>query len=72
MDGPGDEFGIVEYTDIFKVYDRRNSKRSRTARRINRDKVLGMLALNNNDDEPKCIKCGFNNIRVLHIDHING
>jgi len=68
----GDEFGIVEMTDIFRVSDTDNSRRSRIYRKINRDKVLGMLSLENGNDEPECFKCGFNDIRALHVDHVHG
>jgi hypothetical protein len=72
MECIGDEFGVVEINEVFKESDTDSSRRSRVSRKINRDKVLFMLALGNGNDKPECIKCGFSDIRALQIDHVNG
>lgn len=71
MDELGDEFGVVEYKDIFTGY-KNDSRQSRISRKNNRDKVLCILALENGNDKPECFKCGFDDVRALQIDHVNG
>ena len=70
------EFEIVNMIDIkdrFKVpNESKDSKRSRILRRKYRNAVLYSLAASNGNDEPECVKCEFDDIRALHIDHKYG
>ncbi len=66
------EFSVVDMQSImssFKAPWKNDSKRSRISRTRNRDKVLMALS---KGDIPKCVGCGFKDIRALQIDHVYG
>lgn len=55
--------GTEQLKNTIRIYNRRHSRKIYTRLKIKLFELLG---------GPKCVRCGFTDIRALQFDHING
>ena len=56
-----------------RTYRPKNKERCRTSTKKYKDKIrMNVLSFLSNNSQPKCMRCGFSDIRALQIDHVNG